>query len=422
MYRSIKRSGQLGLCISFLLFVAGFVNEVSAQNSESSENPFNIGLTYTADIFSNVYGGYDQGIRFMDNVDAELSYDLISDAGVSNTRFYIYGLGNQGSSITELTQDVQGVSNIEAESSWRIYEAWIQQNIFPLRTSVLAGLYDINTEFDVINSAALFINSSHGIGAEFASSGVLGPSTFPYTSLGLRIKSNPWEGFVIKFAMLDGIPSDPQNSRGTKIFFRERDGLLLAGEISLFSDESQQFNSMSRSSRLHHFLSRSTSGDGKYKVAFGAWGYTKKRVGWLEEKQRNKGMYMLGEYKIFNEQMGLEQGLDGFIRIGIANGGINPFDGYSGLGLVYTGLFKNRDNDKAGIALAIPWTSSEYSRFQEDAGQPLEDYELNIEGTYQFTINPYVMLQVNLQYIVNPGLLTNRKNAIVPGIRVQFMN
>ena len=71
----------------------------------------------------------------------------------------------------------------------KLYEAWFEQTLFDDRLSFKAGLYDLNTEFDVVETAGLFINSSHGIGPDFSQSGVNGPSIFPTTSLGIRVKA-----------------------------------------------------------------------------------------------------------------------------------------------------------------------------------------------------------------------------------------
>ena len=111
---------------------------------------------------------------------------------------FAYGLANHGGSISELTGDIQSVSNIEAENSWRLYEVWANVPIKTLNGSLLVGLYDLNSEFDVINTGGLFLNSSHGIGPDFSSSGVTGPSIFPYTSLAVRFKVNFMQGFTSK--------------------------------------------------------------------------------------------------------------------------------------------------------------------------------------------------------------------------------
>jgi hypothetical protein len=94
------------------------------------------------------------------------------------------------------TGDVQGVSNIATFNTWQLYEAWIKQNLFDNRLSVLFGLYDLNSEFAVIQSEQVFINSSHGIDLTLAASGRNGPSSFPTTSVLYESSLNPSHGFM----------------------------------------------------------------------------------------------------------------------------------------------------------------------------------------------------------------------------------
>ena len=61
--------------------------------------------------------------------------------------------------------DLQGVSNTDAEEALRLFGFWheLAEADWSLRT----GLYDLNSEFDVNEAGSIFLNSSHGIGAEF---------------------------------------------------------------------------------------------------------------------------------------------------------------------------------------------------------------------------------------------------------------
>ena len=108
--------------------------------------------------------------------------------------------------------------------------------MFQDRLSILAGLYDLNSEFDVIENAGLFLNSSHGIGADFAQSGENGPSIFPSTSLTARLKIQPFKHFYIQAAALDGIPGNPDVDHGTHVHLGDGDGTLLTLETAWFSD------------------------------------------------------------------------------------------------------------------------------------------------------------------------------------------
>lgn len=391
-----------------------------AENRQSFMDGLDAGVTYTADVFSNTRGGINTGVKFMDNLDLEVSFDTDAGLGWGSTEFYIYGLGNQGGNISNLVGDMQGVNNIESETSFRLYEAWFQKFIYDLHTSVLVGLYDLNSEFDVINTGTLFINSSHGIGAEYAASGVLGPSIFPYTSMSMRIKSNPYKGFVVKGAVLDGIPSNPQNTDGTKIFFRERDGLLLAGEISFYPNRDEAAIARSRTTRIREFISRGVGENNCCKMAIGGWMYTKDRTGWQGEMHQNKGAYALAEYRLMKEAEDPFQGISGFARFGVANSNINRLTAYGGFGAVYTGLVKGRPRDQLGLAVAMPFNSQEYQQMVMNLGRLPTDYEMNIEATYRFEVRNFSFIQLDLQYVVNPGLRMQRENALVVGTRMQL--
>ena len=85
------------------------------------------------------------------------------------------------------------------------------------RLSWLVGRDDLTTEFYRVQSAGMFINSSFGIGPEFAHSGVAGPSLFPTTALGTRVDFKPSANYVIH----------PRGTRAT------RDALVPAVRIAL---------------------------------------------------------------------------------------------------------------------------------------------------------------------------------------------
>jgi porin len=133
--------------------------------------------------------------------------------GWRGARVFVFVLGTHGGTPSSLVGDVQGVSNLQAPAKLRLEEVWLQQNLFGDRLSWLVGRYDLNTEFYRLQSAALFVNSSFGIGPEFALSGRAGPSIFPNTSLGSRIDFKPSPNVVWRAAVLDGVPVDSAGRR-----------------------------------------------------------------------------------------------------------------------------------------------------------------------------------------------------------------
>lgn len=416
----------LSLIYSHLFFSFGILffltTTVLAQpNNGSSEDPFQVNVAYTGEYWGNLSGGTETGTRYLDNIDVNLEIDFGAlPLGFTGTTLYFYGLGNQGGSISELSGDLQGISNIETENSWRLFEVWVQKKFFLAHSSVLLGLYDINSEFNVLNSSLLFINSSHGIDPTLALSGVLGPSTFPYTSMAGRIKVNPAGGLVLQAALLDGIPSNPGNPSGNKVFFRERDGLLFLGEVGYYSVGQENLQLRNRTVRLQHLLGRNAEA-GRYKFAIGGWAYSKKREGWLpdETEVRDMGIYGIGEYRLFQEPETVNQGLTLFARASIADEKVNRLAGYLGAGLVYRGLIEGRGQDDAGVAVANASNSQAYQdqQFLTEGIRP-EKAETNIEITYLAVLTSSVSLQADFQYIVNPNTNPDISNALALGARL----
>src|SRR6202012_3334120 len=56
----------------------------------------------------------------------------------------------------------QTPSNIDAAPLLMLYEAWAQQSMFDEKLGMKAGRIDANTDFDVVSTAADFLNSSMG--------------------------------------------------------------------------------------------------------------------------------------------------------------------------------------------------------------------------------------------------------------------
>ncbi len=355
------------------------------------------GFNYTGDVYTNLTGGLETGVRYMDNIGVVAEFDI------KGASFFFYGLGNQGKNISEIVGDVQTVSNIASRNSWRLYEAWVNKPLPSMKSSVLFGLYNLNSEFDFINTGALFINSSHGIGREFSSSGITGPSIFPLTSLAARLKINPINGIILKFAILDAVPSDPVNTTGTSVLLRESEGALLVSEISVSKT----------GDNAEALLDRGVNEETPFRLVLGGWKYTEERTGWLGDAESDHGVYAFGEITLQNR-------LSFFGRAGAANRDINRYNYYLGAGLNFSGVLKNRPEDILGLAVALPINSDDFVLVEERRGNDFSQNELNIELTYLMNISEHVSLKFDAQYIQHPNQAPDIDDAFVIGIRSMF--
>lgn len=360
-----------------------------------------LSVVYTADIWRNARGGVKRGWRYLDNLDLTLTVDAQRALGWDGATIFLYGLYNNGQSLTdELVGDLQTVSNIDAGvQAARVYEAWVEQRFASDRASVKVGLYDLNSEFDTNDSNSLFINSSHGIGPDFSQSGANGPSIFPVTSLALRADYKFTDNWLVRAAVLDGTPGDPRRPKRTAI--KLGDGALIVGELE-YSDD-------------------------RTKVAAGGWRYTAKFedilatqvAGSRVARGGNDGIYIFAERKLTGRSRDAS-GLSGWVRLGFADAKLNPIESYVGGGLVYTGLVPGRDEDQLGVAVGRVAFASRFRRAAELAGEPLDEGETNIELTYRLPIAPWLTLQPDFQYVIEPGGVRARRDAVVIGVRTEI--
>lgn len=351
-------------------------------------NPYIFEAVYTADYFNNIDGGIKEGSAYMDNFDVLFDIDAEKLWGISGATFHLHVLHNNSTTFSDLVGDVQVVSSIENTSVIRLYEMWWEQNIG--KHSIKTGLYDLNSEFDAIEPASLFINSSHGIGADYAQSGENGPSIFPTTSFTIRYSYEFNENFQVQAAVLDGSSGALDDPRKNTIEL-DRDDLLIALEANYVVNDTR--------------------------LSFGTWNYTKESE-YLDatESEKNSGFYGIIAHKFLTTKKD-NSTLAGWLRIGSANEYINQFDCYIGTGLVLSNFITSRPDDRIGIAIAQAKNSTKYRAFTIGAASNETVYEL----TYSAPINEFILIQPDIQYIKNTGADSSLEDALVIGIRVEIL-
>ena len=364
--------------------------------NERSDRPVTVSAVYAADIRSNVDGGIERGTRYLDNFDLQVAIDADRLIGWRGARMFVYGIYDNGVSISRLVGDVQTISNIETDvRAARLFEAWIEQDV-SRSASIKAGLYNLNSEFDTTQSGGLFLISSHGIGPDFSQSGRNGPSIFPVTSLAVRGEIKLAEHLLGRVAVLDGVPGDPDHPRRTAIKLSARDGALVVGEVDYLK--------------------------GGTKAAIGIWGYTARFDALLPTENNgrgNKGGYVFAEHRLTGNRADDAAGLAGWLRFGIADTRYNAIGSYLGGGLVYTGLTKGRKDDQVGLSFASANFGGRYRRVRQLAGTPSDHRELVVEAVYNAILAPWLSLQPDVQYVVNPGGDPQLDDALVVGVRIK---
>jgi porin len=373
--------------------------ELTGPRRELKESGIEPALILTVDYAKPVAGGSDHDAAVMGNVDLVLDIDAEKTLGWTGAKFFIYALGNHhhtagdGEFLTDKIGNAQVTSNIEAPSAAKIYELWYDQTFLSAESgrswSLRMGLYDLNSEFDVIESAAGLINSSFGIGPDFAQSGQNGPSIFPSTSLALRLRYVGNKGVYAQYAVLDGVPGDPDNERGTHVQFNDGDGALQVLEAGLAQE--------------------ADVGQRHRKIALGFWRYNPQQTQIAADEldaevktSRNAGYYVIGEYQLMQESADKAQGLCVFLRYGRANDDINAIATYTGAGASYVGLLDGRDADQLSFGVAVAHFGDTFINAERAAGNEATREEWVYELSYRVQLSPWFALQPDVQLIRDP--------------------
>jgi len=372
---------------NFLAGLLALASICGAGSAPADGSLVSLAYVNVTDVLADVSGGLKREARILDKFDFTATFNG-DDHGWPGISAFVDLQAMDGTDFSaRVVGDAQTVSNIDAPAGARVFDAWVAKD-FGGRAGVKAGIIDLNSEFDVQRTGALFLNSSHGIGPDFSQAGLNGPSIFPSTGAGLIGWWLPGGHWQIKSGVFEGIPGDPSHPGRTDIAFTKDEGVLLVLEIR---------------NRLTPDVV----------VGAGAWRYTASfdAIGGRGRISDNSGIYAIADGALYKAPQGDDAGLSGWIRVGIADDRVNPIDATLGFGLVYTEPF-GRKLDQAGISVGYAHWGAPARR-----ASGLGAAETAIEATYSVGLDEHLSIQPDLQYVVSPSADPARADALVIGAR-----
>jgi len=339
------------------------------------------------------------GTSAVGNLGLRVTADAGALLGWDDTTLHAELLWNHGSKPNRRIGTTQGISNLEvAENAARIYASWIEHEFKTSGTSLLFGLYDLNSEFYATDASGLLIHPSFGIGIDFSQSGRNGPCIFPNLGLALRAKQQLGSGYYLQAAAIDGVPGDPEHPGRTRVRLSRDEGALLVGEFG--------------------WQERGDDGPKPGHWGIGAWRYTQRseRIDG-SGSECNQGVYALAQGVLFDAEYGRTIG---FARAGVANRRVNAVD----LG-VDAGVLVDRPFGKdgpsaltAGIAIARYGRSQRASVLASE-GVAMASHETAFEVGARWQLSSSLALQPLLQHVWNTGGRRGAHEAIV-GLRFEW--
>jgi porin len=118
------------------------------------------------------------------------------------------------------------------------------------------------------------------------------------------------------------------------------------------------------------------------------------------------------------EELDTKRGLDLLFEFVGEPGDRNPLDYEFTLGGRYTGLFDARPQDKIGFGLIYSDNGNAFSdAYETNTGRGGLGGETTLELDYQYNPTPWLSIQPDAQYILDPGGDSSRGDILVLGLR-----
>jgi len=332
-------------------------------------------INYIAEAVRNHGGGLRKGVRYEAAGSLGVTIDTEKLDWWAGGRVYGELIVNHGSDPSAaLVGDFQAVSNIADGNRTRLQQLWFEQSMMDGALSLLIGVHDLNTEFDVSEYAGLFTNSSFGITPEI--SGNVMASLWPEAGMAVRAAVPFGDNISLRMAAYDGDPA----TRG----LNASEGYLYIGEGAYINEESV------------------------YKL--GVWRHTKANT-------QNGGQGLTGAYLVVDQPIWQwnKRALGAFLQLGYAQRGVENIKNYVGTGLHVRGLIPGRVDDEAGVAMA----RIDFSDAYLIVNTGFRKNETVFEITYRARLSNWLAIQPAFQYIMSPSGDPALKSARLAFIRVE---
>jgi porin len=192
----------------------------------------------TADGFANVSGGVRNGAAAIAQVRVGLTADLDELLGLGGWTARLSGAGIYGRQPTPTrVGSLAPVSNIEALSTVRLYEAWLERS-FGDWGSVRFGQLAADSEFATLAAAETLVNGTFGWPVALAGALPSGGPAYPLATPGIRLNlGDPEAGTGARFGLFAGDPggrygaeTDPQRHNRHGTIFSSPGGIFSVAE------------------------------------------------------------------------------------------------------------------------------------------------------------------------------------------------
>jgi porin len=377
-----------------------------------------LNINDSENLLGNTLGGVKQGATMQGVTTATLEIDTGKAFGLQGGTFHISALQIHGQPLSgPYLDNLQTANGNEAEDGTRLWEMWYDQAFDYTRADIKIGQQSIDNEFMVSQYSSLFVNTIAGWPLIPSDDLYGGGPAYPLSSLGVRLQFKPADNETILGGVFDDNPGG--GAFGDDQQFLDRNGALFnLNTGALFIAEFQYAVNQPAVGDMVTTATPPSGLPGTYKLGFwydtaffpdqrfGTDGLSLANPASNGDPEMHKGNYSIYgvmDQTIWQSAADSARNLNIFARIMGAPDNRNLIDFSFNGGVTLAAPLPGRDNDQAGIDFGLGKVSSRVAGLTRDQGITAQGTEELIEATYQAQATPWLVLQPDFQYIVNPG-------------------
>jgi porin len=398
------------------------LGEMWGLRSALSRHGISLAIQETSEYLGNTSGGIRKGFEYDGLTQAVLQLNTQRAFGLYGGLFNISALQIHGQNLSANNlQTLQTASGIEADRSTRLWELWYDQKFLDEdRLDIKVGQQSLDQEFMVSTNALYFVNTMFGWPMLPSADMPGGGPAYPLSALGIRASARPVDGVTVLAGVFSGSPVRSDNGDPQQL---NAHGTTFASGMGTLSIVEMQFSYPALGSMV--MADEAPALGWTYRV--GAWYDTRPFAdqhfdvaglsladptsnGIAQTHHGDYAIYAVADRLVWRDNKDPNRTMAVFARVmGTPLRDRNLIDFSLNAGVVFHSPFIYRTDDTFGVGVGWAHVSSQASALDRDSNffsgvdSPVRSSETFAEVTYQYQVKPWLQLQPDLQYVINPG-------------------
>jgi len=397
----------------------GLLGDMGGARTVLGNAGITLGLTDTENLLGNLAGGIRQGATMQGVATGTLEIDTGKAFHLQGGTLHVTALQLHGQPLTgPYLGDLQAANGNEGEDGTRLWEFWYDQAFDESRVDIKVGQQSIDNEFILSQYSGLFVNTMAGWPLVPSDDLYGGGPAYPLASLGARVQVKPEDNQVFLGGVFDDNPGGGGFSGDTQALDRNGGKFNLNTGALFIAEYQYAVNEPAVGDMVQGGQTPAPGLPGRYKIGFwydtaafpdqrfGTDGLSLASPASNGEPKMHKGnfsLYGVADQTVWQSAADGSRSLNVFARIMGAPESQNLIDFSFNGGVTLTAPLPGRDNDQAGLDFGLGKVSGRAAGLDRDEGVPARGTEELLELTYQAQVMPWLTLQPDMQYVINPG-------------------